>query len=406
MAGEAKGMTAVAQDPAIRLYQQGLVADFGRFALRTDSLQAILDEASRVAAAGLDARLAKVLQYLPGLKAFLVRSGVGWKAGVVGHATIGADSQSPAGHAFETGEPVVSNDLSSELRFRTPRLLLEHHVRSAINVLVREDGHPFGVLEVDSTHRTEFGEADVAFLQTLANTLAAAIRAQQREDSLAATLSEKETLLQENRRLLQEKDLLIREVHHRVTNSLQIVHSTLSIQAKRLENSEARRQVEEAASRVLAIAAVHRRLYQSGSVVSMDAAAYLRGLLEDMTLLLSAAADRKLELKMESFPISADDLAHLGLITVELITNAMKYGQGAVTVAVGRKDDNVEISVSDEGTGLPLDFNPNAAEGLGLKIISSLARREHGDAIVIDRSVPFSRVSVTMLLSATKSDIS
>ncbi len=406
-----RGMTAsrnyfengAAQDLSLRLQQQGLVAEFGRFALRNQGLQAILDEASRIAAAGLDARLAKVLQYLPAEQAFLVRSGVGWKPGVVGHATIGDDSESPAGHAFETGQPVISNDLSSELRFRTPRLLLEHGVRSAINVLVKEDGHSFGVLEVDSTYRTAFGDADVAYLQALANTLAAAIRAQQREDSLAAALSEKESILQENDRLLQEKDLLIREVHHRVTNSLQIVHSTLSIQAKLVENGEARRQVEDAASRVLAIAAVHRRLYQAGSVITTDAAAYLRALLEDMRLLLSASGDRKLELKTESFPVSADDLAHLGLITVELVTNAMKYGRGTVTVAVVPSHDNVQIAVSDEGTGFPSEFNPNAATGLGLKIVSSLAKRDQGDAIVVDRSVPFSRILVTMMLSRVTS---
>ncbi|HLG44756.1 MAG TPA: histidine kinase dimerization/phosphoacceptor domain -containing protein [Reyranella sp.] len=391
--------TAAAQDLALRLEQQGLVADFGRFALRTVDLQAILDKASRVAAAGLAARLAKVLQYLPDEQAFLVRSGVGWKRGVVGHAVIGGDSQSPAGHAFRTGEPVVSNDLSSELRFRTPRLLVDHGVRSAINVLVKEDGHSFGVLEVDSTHRTEFDGADVAFLQALANTLAAAIRAQQREDSLASALSEKETLLAQNQRLLKEKDLLIREVHHRVTNSLQIVHSALSIQAKLLQSSEARRQVQEAAGRVLAIGAVHRRLYRAGSVITADSAAYLRGLLEDMTLLLSASSDRKLELETEAFPLSADDLSHLGLIVVELITNAMKYGKGTVTVAVMRQADCVRIAVSDEGAGFPADFDPNAARGLGLKIVSSLANSDEGDAIVIDRSVPFGRILVTMKLS-------
>ena len=393
-----------AQDLAVRLHQQGLVAEFGRFALRTDNLQAILDEASRVAAAGLDAALAKVLEYLPGERAFLVRAGVGWKPGVVGHAAIGDDSQSPAGHAFETGQAVVSNDLASELRFRTPRLLLEHRVRSAINVLVQEDGHSFGVLEVDSTHRAEFGEADVAYLQALANTLAAAIRAQQREDSLAAALSEKETLLGENERLLHEKDLLIREVHHRVMNSLQIVHSALRIQAKMLEHTEARRQVEEAASRVLAIAAVHRRLYRAGSVTTSDAAAYLGGLFEDMRLLLSASGDRRLELEMESFTVSADDLAHLGLITVELITNAMKYGHGTVTVTVVRNTDSLQIAVSDEGPGFPSAFNPSGADGLGMKIVSSLANREQGGAVVIDRSVSFSRVLVTMMLSEAKSE--
>src|SRR4029453_9001800 len=166
----------------LRLRQQEIVAEFGCFALKTDDLQAILDKASRVAAVALETEYAKVLQCLPHEKAFLVRSGVGWKPGVVGHARVGNDLQSPAGYAFRTGEPVLSNDLDSEPRFRTPKLLAEHGIRSAINVLVRADGDAFGVLEVDSTNRGEFANFDIAFLQTLANTLGVAIRAQQRED--------------------------------------------------------------------------------------------------------------------------------------------------------------------------------------------------------------------------------
>ncbi len=372
---------------------------FGRFALRTGSMQEILDEASRVAAAGLEARLAKVLEYLPDERAFLVRSGVGWKPGVVGHARVEGDSLSPAGYAFKTAKPVVANDLPSESRFRTPRLLLEHGVRSAINVLVEEAGHSFGVLEVDSTHRTEFGDADVGFLLALANTLAAAIRAQEREDALAEALRVKEALLEENERLLRDKDLLIREVHHRVSNSLQLVHGALSIQTRILENREARQQVAEAASRVLAIAAVHKRLYRGGSVATADAASYLRGLLEDMAPLLSAAGERKVELDIESLTVSADDLAHLGLITVELLTNALKHGAGRVRIEVSRQADCLTIAVSDEGPGFPAQFSFGAGGGLGLKIVSSLAGQDDRDAIAVDRSVPYGRVVVGMRIS-------
>ena len=142
----------------LRLRQQELVAAFGCFALETDDLQAILDEASRVAAEGLEVRFAKVLQCLPGEEQFLVRAGVGWKPGVVGHARVGGDLQSPAGYAFRTGEPVLAEDLASEPRFRTPSLLAEHDIRSAINVLIRTNGERFGVLEVDSTNRSQFSE--------------------------------------------------------------------------------------------------------------------------------------------------------------------------------------------------------------------------------------------------------
>ena len=390
-----------AAELGLRLRQQELVAEFGRFALETDDLQAILDEASRVAALGLQTKYAKVLQCLPDEKAFLVRSGVGWKPGVVGHARVGNDVQSPAGYAFRTGEPVLSNDLESEPRFRTPSLLAEHGIRSAINVLIRTDGHAFGVLEVDSTNRGEFANSDVAFLQTLANTLGVAIRAQQREDVKAQMLRDKEALLRENERLLREKDLLFREIHHRVTNSLQLVHSMLSLQLKLLDNEEARAQVAQAASRVLAIAAVHRRLYQGGSPDAADARTYMSGLLEDMQALLPFAGGRGLSLDMAAFALSADNLAHLGLIAVELVTNALKHGRGSIEVAVTRQEDGLKIVVSDEGVGFPASFDPAARDGLGLKIVSAMAGPAAGTAIAVDRSVPFGRIVVTMALKSS-----
>jgi two-component sensor histidine kinase len=385
----------------LRLHQQELVAAFGCFALETDDLQAILDEASRVAALGLGTACAKVLECLPDEQAFLVRAGVGWKPGVVGHARVGNDLHSPAGFAFCTGEPVLSNDLPSESRFRTPRLLAEHGIRSAINVLIWTNGNAFGVLEVDSTNRGEFTASDTAFLQTLANTLAVAIRAQRREDAKAEMLREKEALLLENERLLRDKDMLVREIHHRVTNSLQLVHSTLTIQLRMLANEQARGQVAEAASRVLAIGAVHRRLYQGGSAQAADARTYMRGLLDDMRGFLPFAGDRKLELDMPAFALSADNLAHLGLIAVELVTNALKHGRGSVEVAVRQEEDCLKIAVSDEGAGFPASLDSTAEDGLGFKIVSAMAGPGSGSAIEVDRSVPFSRIVVTMALKSS-----
>ena len=385
---------------SLRLHQQELVAAFSCFALDTADFQAILDEASRVAAEGLQVRLAKVLQFLPEEKAFLVRAGVGWKPGVVGHARVGADEQSPAGYAFLTGEPVITDDLASEPRFRTPQLLLDHGVRSAINVLVTNGGR-FGVLEVDSTNRGEFGTSDVAFLQALANTLSAALRAQEREDGKSAMLREKEALLLENQRLLADKDLLVREIHHRITNSLQLVHGALTLQLRTLDDARARASVSDAAARVLAIAAVHRRLYRGGSPVAADARDYLEGLLEDLKLLLPSSGERRLVLDVHTLMLSADDLSHLGLIVVELVTNALKHGRGKVTIAVMPEAEALAISVSDEGPGFPAGFDAAASAGLGLKIVTSMAGHLPGRALVVDRSVPFARIQVRMALSAS-----
>jgi PAS domain S-box-containing protein len=168
---------APAEELAYRLRQQRILADFGLFALSCRDLDELLQSASKLCADGLITRYCKVLEYLPEQNRFLVRAGVGWHDGVVGHATIGADLESPAGFAFKTAQSVISNHLQSESRFRTPQLLEEHGIKRAINVVISggADTPPFGVLEADSAQEGRFEEADLAFMQGFANLLGVAI---------------------------------------------------------------------------------------------------------------------------------------------------------------------------------------------------------------------------------------
>ncbi len=162
-------------DLAYRERQHELLARFGRLALSGADMDMLLEEAARLSAEGLAAPFAKVLEVVPDHDDLLVRAGVGWKPGIVGTATVGADMASPAGYALKTGEAVISNHLGGEERFRTPRLLAEHGIRRAVNVVIRGDADAFGVLEVDSPDPGRFDQADAAFLQGFANLLGVAI---------------------------------------------------------------------------------------------------------------------------------------------------------------------------------------------------------------------------------------
>jgi GAF domain-containing protein len=115
----------------------------------------LLDQATHCVAEGLEAEFAKILKYLPEENRFLVCAGVGWGPGVVGSATAGADTASPAGYALKTGKAVISNHLGIEERFRTPELLMQYGIRRAMNVILAGDGTPFGLLEVDSRSEGE-----------------------------------------------------------------------------------------------------------------------------------------------------------------------------------------------------------------------------------------------------------
>ncbi len=371
---------------ATRLRQQEMVAGFGTFALKSAGLAAVLTEACRVASVGLQTEFAKVLQFQPASDDLLVVAGIGWRTGVVGSATLGAGLSSPAGYALHTGQPVLSNNLGEEDRFRTPELLLEHGIHSAINVAVDAVAAPvpFGVLEVDGTARGEFVAADTAFLQSLSSVLAAALVRHETEQAKDA--------------LLREKDLLMREVHHRVKNSLQLVRSLLQLQA-RSASDETRTQLEAAAGRITTISAVHRHLYEGGSVTETDAAAYLRALIDDMQSVVTAPEDRrKIEVQAEPLRLSADQTTPLGLITSELVSNALKHGAGRVLVSLRSVADGLQVRVEDEGQGFPLDFVPQLSKSLSMRLVTALAKGDPARSVVIDRSVPHACVVATLKL--------
>ena len=366
-----------------RLRQQELVAKFGLFALANQSLESALHEASSIAAEGLNTGLAKVLRYRPDTADFLVVSGIGWKPGVVGRATLPGGSASPAGHAVESGHPVLANDVATDNRFRVPALLVDHAVRSAINVVIRpaQDG-VFGVLEVDSTHESEFVAADTMFLQAMANLLGAAIA---RTEAAEAT-----------ERKVREMDLLIKEVHHRVKNSLQLVQNMLQLQA-RTAGAEAKRQLELAASRIKTVGAVHHRLYAGPSVAHVQAAEFVRALLADMQAVLTGGhseGDPSLEAPEIALPASATTA--LGLVVTELVTNAAKYGARPIAVKLEETQAGLLVTVEDSGNGFAPGFNPyGGGSGLGMRLIATLANPAPG-SVRVDRSVPRGRISVLL----------
>ena len=323
----------------------------------------LLDDAVRVAAEGMQAEFCKVLEHQPAERCFLLRAGVGWESGAVGVATIGDDVESPAGYALRTGVPVISNTLDKEERFRTPELLMRHGIRRAMNVILQGEGRPYGVLEVDSPSEAEFDERDTAFLQGAANILGMAIEHERHERGLKASLERQQWLL--------------REITHRVKNSLAIVASMLKLQANEVNDPILNTQLEEAAARVSAVAKAHQHIQQGNGPDWLDLGLYLTDICRDLNAAIPLCS---IEVMAEpGVNITIDRAVPIALMTNELITNAAKYayrdkedGNIRVHVASGT-DDTIVLSVRDEGRGLPANFNLPSAPGLGLRIIRAFA---------------------------------
>jgi len=239
------------QELPYRLRQQSLLGEFGRSALQTRDIAQILQRATELCAQGLETRFSKVLEYM------LVRAGIGWGPGTVGQVSLGVDLESPAGYAFQTGQNVISNHLQEETRFRTPKLLLDHGIRRAINVLIARggEGHlPFGVLEVDSPESGQFDVADADFLAGFAGLLGIAIERQHADADLQEALD--------------HQAMLTREMSHRVKNSLASVVGLLRVQSRSAQSEDVRNALKDAASRITTIAQVHDHLWRSSKIGS------------------------------------------------------------------------------------------------------------------------------------------
>ena len=177
---------------------------------------------------------------------------------------------------------------------------------------------------------------------------------------------------------LDEKELLLKEVHHRVKNNLQIISSLINMQRDIATSEEARVPLAESASRVRAMALIHEHLYSGSSMARVDFAVYAKDLTNHLQTLLSPSAE--LHVAGQSIELPIDMAVPCGLILNELVTNSLKYGVSArghcrIQVAIQLDNNDLLLSVADQGPGLPKDFQAAAADSLGFQLVLSLVRQ-------------------------------
>lgn len=188
--------------------------------------------------------------------------------------------------------------------------------------------------------------------------------------------------LAERDRLLEQKELLIKEVNHRVKNSLQLVSGMLSLEALSVGDLTVRRWMEEAMGRVRAIAAVHERLYRTDDVERIEVGALLTELCGHLAQQLGLPPDH-LQVAADGTCVLTDRAIPLALLTNELVTNALKHGtapSAPVRVEIGfhESEGRFRLEVRDHGPGLPPGFDPSRSPGLGMRIAQGLAAQLGG----------------------------
>ena len=178
--------------------------------------------------------------------------------------------------------------------------------------------------------------------------------------------------------LAAEREVLLREVNHRVGNSLQIIASLLHLQASSAAQDDVKAALTNAMGRVAAVAQVHRRLYTSHDLKSVLLNQYLESLLEDLRRSAEGNRMSRLTLKAEPIEIDPDRAVAIGIIVNELVMNAVKYaypeGAGPIHVDLKGEGDDLLLTISDNGVGLNVKADPRST-GLGQRIVSAMASK-------------------------------
>ncbi len=184
---------------------------------------------------------------------------------------------------------------------------------------------------------------------------------------------------------LREKELLLKEVHHRVKNNLQVISSLLNLQAGELDNPDTARLFRESQGRVRSMALIHEQLYRSNDLARIDFSKYVQDLVRHLEQGLgSEATPVRFHLVIEPLPLSLDLAIPCGMIVNELVSNAQKHAfpnshSGEIRIEFARQADGYSLTVADNGVGIQQDMALAGSPSLGLKVVQALTRQIRGE---------------------------
>jgi two-component sensor histidine kinase/HAMP domain-containing protein len=241
------------------------------------------------------------------------------------------------------------------------------------------------VVDIDS--KDEIGQLADSFnrmKQDLKNVTAS-------RDELDKEIAERKKAEEQVKRSLGEKEVLLKEIHHRVKNNMNVVTSLLGLQEKYVEDEKSRNMFKECRDRINSMARIHEKLYQTRDFTNIDFSAYVETLARDLFSSYHInAADVKMNVSAPGVSFGVDLIIPCGLIINELVSNALKYAfqngrKGEINVVAKSENSSHAIMVSDNGSGLPDGFDVNNTDSLGFLLVNALVRQLDG-SIELDRT--------------------
>ncbi|MFB2922152.1 PAS domain S-box protein [Aerosakkonema funiforme] len=383
----------------IRIRQQAAVAELGQQALAHNDLFSIFNQACAITAQTLEVEYCTVLEILRRGDVLQPGPGVSWQRKLLGRATVNfglrildfglqsaeerskaieSEKQSPNPKLPQADSTLLSHseifsDLSAEVGFGDSPLVGDREVHSGMSVVVEQSTNlPFVVLEVYAAKERIFTQDDVYFLQAIANVLSSAIVRQQAQEQIQASLKEKEVLL--------------KEIHHRVKNNLQVISSLLGLQYRTIQDKQTIDIFQESQNRVRSMALIHENLYRSKELSKIDFAEYIRGLTINLFRSYQTNSNNVTlitEIGQNIF-LDVDTAVPCGLIINEIVSNSLKYAfpkeeKGKIYIKLNPVDEHhLQMIVSDDGVGLPANFDLKNSNSLGIKLVNGLVNQLRG----------------------------
>jgi len=234
-----------------------------------------------------------------------------------------------------------------------------------------------GALTVGSFARHTFSQAEKELLNAISNEVGVVIAKLQADELIRITLKEKETLL--------------KEIHHRVKNNMQVISSLISLQAQQATELETVEMLKESQSRIRSMALIHEKLYRSGSLAEIDFGDYVDSIIDELLRMFNVAPGAiTITTDVENVLFGVDTAIPCALIINELVSNSLKHAfpdgaTGEVTITLHQINGTYELTVADNGEGLPPNFDFRATDSLGMQLVTALVNQLDG-TITLDRT--------------------
>jgi two-component sensor histidine kinase len=276
-------------------------------------------------------------------------------------------------------------------RYFTYFAAVEPAIIEALVIPFYASGRPLGAIWI-LAHDAErhFDAEDVRLMTSLAEFTGAALKVL---SALGAETRANQTLRESQRQLqvsLHDKEVLLKEIHHRVKNNLQMVASLLALQSSQLTDPKAQGLFQDSQDRVRSLALLHDTLYQAGSLGQFNFAAYMKTISTQLLTTYTANTSAiRLSTQLDDVPLDLDAAIPCGLILNELLTNVLKHAfpdgrSGEVQLTLQAETNRVTLSVRDTGVGFPAELDFRQTDSLGLQLVNLLTE-QLGGTLMLER---------------------